>query len=181
MDEAGLAFAGLDAIAVTLGPGGFTGVRIGLAAAEGLALAWNLPILGLSSFAVVAGAIAPAEREGANLLLLLDAKRAEVYAQAEDARGRPLLEPRLIAPDRLAERLALQEGRWLLAGDAVDQAWPALAGQGALARASAPGHADAAVLARLAAALPLPDPRQRPQPIYLREPDTTGGPRLGPG
>jgi tRNA threonylcarbamoyladenosine biosynthesis protein TsaB len=181
MQEAGLDYAQLDAIAVTLGPGGFTGVRIGLAAAEGLALAWDLPILGLSSFAVVAGALAPAERQGANLLLLLDAKRAEVYAQAEDSAGRLLLEPCLIAPDRLAERLPLEHGRWLLAGDAVDQAWPALAGHGALARAGAPGHADAAVLARLAAALPLPDRRQRPQPIYLREPDTTAPRRREPG
>jgi tRNA threonylcarbamoyladenosine biosynthesis protein TsaB len=173
MQEAGLDYAQLDAIAVTLGPGGFTGVRIGLAAAEGLALAWDLPILGLSSFAVVAGALAPAERQGANLLLLLDAKRAEVYAQAEDDQGGVLLDPCLIAPDRLAERLALGEGRWLLAGDAVDQAWPALAGRGHLARATAPGHAQAAVLARLAAALPLPEHRLRQQPLYLREPDTT--------
>jgi tRNA A37 threonylcarbamoyladenosine modification protein TsaB len=131
---------------------------------------------------VVAGAIPPAELEDARLLLLLDAKRAEVYARAQDSQGRTLLEPCLIAPDRLAERLALREGRWLLAGDAVDQAWPVLAGRGRLARAGAPGHADAAVLARLAAALPLPDRRQRPRPIYLREPDTTGpGPRGGQG
>jgi tRNA threonylcarbamoyladenosine biosynthesis protein TsaB len=122
---------------------------------------------------VVAGGVAPAEREDSNLLLLLDAKRAEVYAQAEDSTGRPLLEPCLIAPDRLAARLALREGRWVLAGDALDQAWPALAGQGDLRRASGSGIADAAVLARLAAALPLPDVGQRPQPLYLREPDTT--------
>lgn len=175
MAAAGQDFADLDAIAVTLGPGGFTGVRIGLAAAEGLALAWNLPILGLSSFAVAAGGIAAAERAGTNLLLLLDAKRTEVYAAAEDAAGTPLLAPVLVAPEILAERLAseLAEGRWLLAGSAVGQAWPALAGAGRLALASPPTQPEAAVLARLAAALPLPDPRHRPQPLYLREPDTT--------
>jgi tRNA threonylcarbamoyladenosine biosynthesis protein TsaB len=175
MAEAGQAFDRLDAIAVTLGPGGFTGVRIGLAAAEGLALAWDLPIVGLSSFAVAAAGIDPAERAGAKLLLLLDAKRAEVYAEARDAAGQVLLAPTLIAPSLLAERLAMElaEGRWLLAGSAVAQARPALAGRGALAEAAPPAEAEAAVLARLAAALPLPGPGTRPQPLYLREPDTT--------
>ncbi|HKY95665.1 MAG TPA: tRNA (adenosine(37)-N6)-threonylcarbamoyltransferase complex dimerization subunit type 1 TsaB, partial [Kiloniellales bacterium] len=153
MAEAGQDFDRLDAIAVTLGPGGFTGVRIGLAAAEGLALAWDLPILGLSSFAVAAAALDPAERDQANLLLLLDAKRVEVYAEALDPGGRSLLSPCLIAPQRLAERLAaeLAQGRWLLAGNAVDQAWAALAGRGALQAARPPTEAEAAVLARLAA------------------------------
>lgn len=173
MAEARQDFATLDAIAVTLGPGGFTGVRIGLAAAEGLALAHDLPILGLSSFAVTAAAIDPAERAGANLLLLLDAKRAEVYAEAHDAEGRSLLAPTLIAPALLPERLALGDGRWLLAGSAVGAALPALSGRGIIAEAAPPALSEAAVLARLAAALPPPPPGTRPQPLYLREPDTT--------
>jgi len=175
MAEAGESFARLDAIAVTLGPGGFTGVRIGLAAAEGLALAWDLPILGLSSFAVAAGAVDPAERAGANLLLLLDAKRAEVYAEALDPAGALLLGPALVAPALLAERLAAgqQGGGWLLAGDAVDQALPALDRLPGIRRAAAPAEPEAAILARLAARLPLPPAGQRPVPLYLREPDTT--------
>jgi len=186
MAEAGLAFAALQAVAVTLGPGGFTGVRIGLAAAEGLALAWDLPIIGVSSFAVAAAAVAPAERAGRTLLVLLDAKRAEVYAAAYDQAGACLLEGRLVAPDALAA--LLPAGPLLLAGDAVAQALPALAAAGrASPVAGAAEAADAAVLARLAAALPLPAERRPPQPIYLRPPDVTRpgatrpGPRRGAG
>jgi len=181
MAEAGATFGALDTIAVTLGPGGFTGVRIGLAAAEGLALAWDLPILGLSSFAVAAGGLDRAERAGANLLLLLDAKRAEVYAEAQDAEGRTLLAPCLIAPAELAGRLAAlpAPGGWLLAGEAVEQARPALLGLPGLRSARPAGEPEAAVLARLAAALPRPQVGERPQPLYLREPDTTR-PRAAP-
>ena len=178
MAEAGVAYAALGAIAVTLGPGGFTGVRIGLAAAEGLALAWNLPILGLDSFAVVAAAVPAAEREGRDLLVLIDAKRAEVYAQLRPAGAAPG-EPALLAPAALAA--CLPPGPLLLAGDAVAQARPALVAAGlALVASSAAGEADAAVLARLAAALPLPADRQPPRPLYLRAPDTTLPRRLAP-
>jgi tRNA threonylcarbamoyladenosine biosynthesis protein TsaB len=179
MAEAGVGYAALGAIAVTLGPGGFTGVRIGLAAAEGLALAWDLPILGLDSFAVVAAAVPPAEREGRDLLVLIEAKRAEVYAQLRPAGEAPGV-PALLLPAALAAGLPRRP--LLLAGDAVAQARPALAAAGLELRdSSAAGEADAAVLARLAAALPLPADRRPPRPLYLRAPDTTlprrGAPR----
>jgi tRNA threonylcarbamoyladenosine biosynthesis protein TsaB len=171
MAEAGERYAGLGAIAVTLGPGGFTGVRIGLAAAEGLALAWDLPILGVSSFDVVAAAVPAAEPGPRDLLVLLDAKRAELYAQLRPAGGAPR-EPALVAPAALAA--ALPRRPLLLAGDAVDQALPALRAAALdLARSLAGGAADAAVLARLAATLPAPADRQPPRPLYLRAPDTT--------
>jgi len=176
MAEGGQRYAELGAIAVTLGPGGFTGVRIGLAAAAGLALAWDLPILGLDSFTVVAAAVPPAEREGRDLLLLLDAKRAEVYAQFRPLAGIPA-PPALLAPAALAAGLppARPLGRpLLLAGDAVGQAAEALSAGGfEIALASSPGEADAAVLAVLAADLPLPADRRPPQPLYLRAADTT--------
>lgn len=172
MAEAGARYAELGAIAVTLGPGGFTGVRIGLAAAEGLALAWDLPILGVSSFEVVAAAVPATELQGRDLLLLLDAKRAEVYAQLRpaDAAAR---EPALVAPAALAADLAASR-RLLLAGDAIGQALPALRDAGLdLAESKAEGAADAGVLARLAATLPPPADRRPPRPLYLRAPDTT--------
>jgi tRNA threonylcarbamoyl adenosine modification protein YeaZ len=67
--EAALPVAALDLIAVTVGPGAFTGVRIGLAAARGLALASGVPALGVTSFAAVAAAVAPAIRRGRHLVV----------------------------------------------------------------------------------------------------------------
>ncbi len=171
MAEANLAYAALSAVAVTLGPGGFTGVRIGLAAAEGLALAWDLPILGISNFDVVAAAVDPAEAAGRDLLVLIDAKRAEVYAQLRPHDGVPLA-PALLAPAALAASLPRRP--CLLAGDAMAQALPALLAAGHRpTQASAAGAADAAVLALLAAGMAPPPRHQAPQPLYLRAPDTS--------
>ncbi|WP_420345966.1 tRNA (adenosine(37)-N6)-threonylcarbamoyltransferase complex dimerization subunit type 1 TsaB [Pelagibius sp.] len=75
MADWGGGFAALDAVAVTTGPGGFTGVRIGLAAARGLALARRLPVLGLSSFEVAAAAAPAEERAGRLVASFIDSKR----------------------------------------------------------------------------------------------------------
>src|SRR5450432_1394851 len=64
MAEADVDFAALALIAVTTGPGSFTGIRVGLAAARGLALASGLPILGITAFEALAGAVPAAERQG---------------------------------------------------------------------------------------------------------------------
>jgi tRNA threonylcarbamoyladenosine biosynthesis protein TsaB len=174
MSEAGLVFTALDAIAVTLGPGGFTGVRIGLATARGLALACGRPVLGLSSFMTVAAAVPEAERKGRRLAVLLDAKRSDFYLQVFDPNLAPLAEPACVAPVDLAAHLPT--GRLVLAGDAVAQGLTGL-GEDWDERfliSDAPGHADAAILAELAADLPLPEPDvPLPRPLYLRPPDVT--------
>lgn len=181
MAEAGQDYAALDAIAVTLGPGGFTGVRIGLAAARGLALACGRPVLGVTSFEAAAASVPEAERAGRTLAVVLDAKRADLYAQAFDARLAPLTGPLAAAPEALDALLPL--GPLLLAGDALDQARPALAGAGrALILTSVPGRGDAAVVAALAAGRPLPPPGSPPPaPLYLRGPDVTAPDVTAPG
>lgn len=176
MAEAGLAYRELAALAVTLGPGGFTGVRIGLAAVAGLALAWNLPVLGFDTFAVVAAALPPDLAPGRDRLILIDAKRPEVYAQRQAA-GQPPDPPALLAPATLAAALP-PERPLLLAGDGVAQARPALEAAGlALTVAPGEGQAEARHLALLAGAAlragRLPPPGVLPQPLYLRAPDTT--------
>ena len=82
MQEAGLAPAQLDAVAAAIGPGGFTGIRVGLAAAHGIALAVGGRLVGISSFAAVAARMAdlgPGAYE--SLLVALDSRRADLYVQ----------------------------------------------------------------------------------------------------
>ncbi len=173
MTEAGVAYGALDAVAVTLGPGGFTGVRIGLATARALALACARPVIGISSFEAAAAAVPEAERRGRSMAVLIDAKRRDLYAQAFSADLAPLTEPRAIAPEALDG--FLPQGPLILAGDAAAQGDAALrpAGRDLLA-ASAPGHVDAVRVAELAAGRPCPPPdAPPPRPIYLRGPDVT--------
>ncbi len=174
MAEAKLDYAALNAIAVTLGPGGFTGVRIGLATARGLALARDLPVLGISNFQAVSAAVPESERLGRHLAVLLDAKRAEVYVQvfAEDLA--PLCDPTCLLPRDLAGHLP--PGPLVLVGDAIAQVRGVLSETrgGDLRFSAAPGHADAARVAEVAAACPMPGAvAPPPKPLYLRPPDVT--------
>ncbi len=187
MAEAGIAYRALDAIAVTRGPGGFTGVRIGLATARALALACARPLIGVSNFEAVAAAVPEDERRGRSLAVVLDAKRSDLYVQAfgavpgtapGTAPGKggglaPVTEAQAIAPADLDA--VLPGGPLLLAGDAVEAARGALevAGREVLA-AAAPGQADAGWVATLAAGQPLPEAgAPPPEPIYLRGTDVT--------
>ena len=96
MDEADIAFAQLDRIAVTTGPGSFTGLRVGIAAARGLALASAKPAVGLST---LAGFAAPhiAEHDVTPVVAVIDARYEHVYMQVFGPGGRTLVPPR-IAP-----------------------------------------------------------------------------------
>ncbi len=171
LSEAAVPIAALDLIAVAVGPGAFTGLRIGIAAARGLALASGVPALGITSFAAVAAQVSPEARAGRTLVVALDSRRVELYLQAFGADGGPLGGGALVAPADLARWVP--DGPLLLAGDAA----PALAAALAPRQpdlAPGPGIADAADVARLAAAAWRPGLRPPPpRPLYLRAPDTT--------
>lgn len=172
-------FAALDALAVTTGPGGFTGVRIGLATARGLALARRLPLIGLSSFEVSAAAVTETERSGRRVVALIDSKRSDVFLQSFDASLTPLGDPREVALAGLAE--VLPAGPLMLTGDAAEKGLAVLktAGHAAVQKAAGAGAADAAVLAARAAwhlgqgAGEGGGQARAVQPIYLRAPDVT--------
>ena len=176
MTEAGAEFSDLDLLAVTNGPGAFTGLRIGLAAARGMALAGNLPCLGVTTLDVVAAQVPAEEREDRKLLVVLDSKRADVYAQAFAADLSPLSEPQALLPDGLPG-LALggsgENGAVVVAGDALALGVKALEEAGVDAVASkASGIPDAATVAALAAERwPGDGEAVPPRPLYLRPPD----------
>ena len=87
--SAGVAFRQLDRIAVTVGPGAFTGVRVGLAFAKGIRLATGTAILGVTTLECLAAQAARGE-PGRSIGVAIDAKRGEVYVQAFDAAIEPL-------------------------------------------------------------------------------------------
>src|SRR5690606_9429622 len=103
--EAGLEWRALARLAVTRGPGSFTGVRIGLATARALALAAGRPLLALDGFTVLAAqvreALSEPARRGRSLAVLIDARRADLFLQCFDARGRPLAAPATALPAEL--------------------------------------------------------------------------------
>ena len=96
MDQAGIEFASLDRIAVTTGPGSFTGLRVGISAARGIALAAGKPAVGLST---LAGFAAPhiAENDNSAVVAAIDARHEHVYLQVFGTGGRTVVPPR-IAP-----------------------------------------------------------------------------------
>jgi tRNA threonylcarbamoyladenosine biosynthesis protein TsaB len=168
--EAGTPVAALDRLAVTVGPGAFTGLRIGLAAARGLAVATGLPVVGLTSFAVVAAAIPEAERRGRSVLVAVESRRAEGFLQRFDTDLSPVGPAEALTPAACAAWLPA--GPLLVTGDGAAALRPVLAARPDTTFADGPGLPDAAVLAGLAAVLPAGDGLP-PRPLYLRAPDAT--------
>jgi len=176
MRAAGIVPTKLDAVAVSLGPGGFTGIRVGLAAAHGIALASGARLVGTASFAAVAAALSPAEIAGRTILAALDSRRADLYVQLLDADGEPLVEPRTVMPDRLGKWVADAIGMaapLLVAGDAAVVAAMAIAGRGEIAVAPNSAPDARGVLAAARARLTRGDEDGTVRPLYLRPPDVT--------
>jgi tRNA threonylcarbamoyladenosine biosynthesis protein TsaB len=167
--EAAVAVGDLDAIAVTVGPGGFTGLRVGLAMARGLALAARCPVLGATTTAVLARmAQSKTDPDERPITVVLDARRAEVYAQSFDRTGRALDSPASWPPDALTA--ALGPGPRLLIGDGVALLPHPLPPEVEVS-ADADSPPDPAVLAALVAEDP--DAALPATPVYVRPPDAT--------
>lgn len=166
MAAAGLAFDRLDRIAVTVGPGSFTGLRVGIAFAKGLALALNLPAVGIGTLEALAAEAGPDSKVFSWGLVFpaIDARRGQLYLQAfED--GRALMAPDALTAEVAAARLAeISQGRpFTLVGSGA----ALLADLAPGARIVPAEGADARHVARLAAAR---DPAPL-KPLYLRAPD----------
>lgn len=114
--SAGVAADEVDGYAVTMGPGSFTGVRVGLSTVQGLALASGKPCLGVSTLDVLAATIAG---EAPTLVAMVDAARAgQVFAAVYDAEARPREEPRSEAAEAIVGRV---EGALAVIGDGADR------------------------------------------------------------
>lgn len=167
MEEAGLSFADLGLLAVTVGPGAFTGLRIGLAAARGLALASGLPLAGVATPMAVAAGVFEPERQGRSLLVVIESRRDEKWMQLFDAQLNPLSDIRALLP---SQALELATGPVVVAGDAAGLVLPHLP-QGVAADAI--GYPDAGLVAALAARQWERGQSLPPEPLYLRDADVT--------
>jgi tRNA threonylcarbamoyl adenosine modification protein YeaZ len=162
--EAAVTVSDIDRIAVTVGPGSFTGLRIGIAAARGLALVTGCPVVGIGTLA--AHAAAARQAQGAvPVLALITAGRGDVYGALYDGDGAVVAAP-AVGP---AARFAPLAGSdtWL-AGSGAD-AVAALVPASAARVAHRVGAPDIAAVLRLGAGAPPPDGAVRP--LYLRPPD----------
>ena len=170
MAEAGEAYAALTAVAVTVGPGAFTGIRIGLAAARGIGLAADVPVIGVTTFAAVAEAVSERELADRALLVLLDSKRGDVFVQEFTAERAAIGPPAILSPEAVLQWLSARS--CVIAGDGIAVVRPALEAAGlAVACSAAAGSADALQVARLAARSVAQGTGLPPTPLYLRAPE----------
>jgi tRNA threonylcarbamoyladenosine biosynthesis protein TsaB len=125
MKQSGTSFADLDRIAVTTGPGSFTGLRVGLSAARGIALAANKPVVGLTTLTAYAAPIVSQNAEQP-VISAIDARDGQVYFQVVSGNGSSLIRPR-VAP--IEEALSASRfGAPYLVGNAakmIADRWPA--------------------------------------------------------
>jgi tRNA threonylcarbamoyladenosine biosynthesis protein TsaB len=168
MVAAEIGFTALDRIAVTTGPGSFTGLRVGISAARGLALAADKPAVGLTTLSAFAAPLVAEARSGP-ILSAIDARHDQIYFQLVGGDGAMLWRP-AIAPIDDVLQASRNHAPLRLAGNAaalLASRWPADAPQPV--QIDVQGAPDIAWVAWLGAAA---DPGKSPaRPLYLRPPD----------
>ena len=162
MTESGVQFGELGRIAVTTGPGTFTGVRIGLAMARGLGLALGIPVTGIDTLTAIAANLG---ENDAPVLVAAGARSRDVYCALYGAGGKLLRAPALLSAALASADVP--DGSWAI-GTGAAQVLAAGGGHD-LMRATAGDLPVAATFGRTAALLPVP--QAMPSPLYLRAPD----------
>jgi tRNA threonylcarbamoyladenosine biosynthesis protein TsaB len=189
MDKGRCDFSELGLVATTKGPGAFTGLRIGLAAARGFALAAKIPCLGVTTFEALACGVTKSERYGRKVLVVMDAKRSDVYAQMFDVGLVALSPPLSVRPEELVSLTGdnARGERIIVAGDLAERTVNTLRKAGISSASSRTSILpDASVVAKIAARQFSMNPAIEyppPSPLYLRPPDASlpkDGGRLRP-
>lgn len=124
-----MAPADLDAVAVSMGPGSYTGLRIGVSTAKGLAMAADAALVGVPTLEALAASVHPYAQDGDVVAALLDARRDDVYAAAYRIDGdtlAPFADTAALSVEKLADWLGPCEGALWLVGDGGSKATPAL-------------------------------------------------------
>ncbi|HEX6117254.1 MAG TPA: tRNA (adenosine(37)-N6)-threonylcarbamoyltransferase complex dimerization subunit type 1 TsaB [Solirubrobacterales bacterium] len=179
--EAGGGWSRVGRIGIGIGPGSYTGLRIGIATGRSLAQARGIPAVGIPTLTALALGIAARAGDPSRLCLAVaDARRAEVFAQLHDGSGAPITGPAVLDPARLGDWLADAGGSAVADADEP----PLSAGSGAVrfrreldaARVETladgdPAHRLAARHLCLLAASGEAGSPERILPVYLREPD----------
>jgi tRNA threonylcarbamoyladenosine biosynthesis protein TsaB len=165
LDAANTQFAGIGAVAVSVGPGSFTGVRVGVSVARGLALALKIPAGGVTTLEALAFE-ARASFGDKRVLAAIDGGRDGIYAGVYDGFGKIVYAPLVAQLDKVAE-LAM-DGVTVLAGSAARRVAERVPSQSFLFGRELP-TADIATYARVALARGFTG--ERPHPLYLRAPD----------
>lgn len=161
-------FAALDRVAVTVGPGSYTGLRVGIAAARAIGLATGVPVVGVTTLSTLLASLMMAGESRRLLAAAIDARHGHVYLQAVVPGGRPIVAPALVSV-RDAVRLVGSSPVTLIGSGGPLVAAEALRSGLDIFLADAPSAPEVALVARLGL---IADPAQaRPKPLYLREPD----------
>ena len=164
MREANFAFQALDRLAVTVGPGTFTGQRVGLAFMRGLRVALSRPLLGVTSLAAMAEQ-ARTEASASCAAAIHDARRGEVYVEVLGAH----FSARLLTFEDACSALSDLRGKLILAGTAAARMGETLRTADVETQVSGIVAPDAVWVARLA--LGMEPGELPPRPLYLRAPD----------
>ena len=107
----------LQAVAVSAGPGSYTGLRVGMAAAKGICYAMNIPLITVNTLELMAMAmVPPAEKEKALICPMIDARRNEVFTAVYTAEMKEIQAPRALILDKTSFEDVLKENRMIFSG-----------------------------------------------------------------
>lgn len=159
-------FGNLDRIAVTVGPGSYTGLRVGLSAARAIGLATGRPVVGVGTLSALLAPLLADPVEG-TLAAAIDARHGAIYVQALTTASGETLAPAHLSVAEAADRLG--PGPVTLTGSGAPLLAAALAARGVAAAIAGTGAPDIVAVAQLGM---VADPAHAlPRPLYLRGPD----------